>query len=187
VETTWHAACNSKDQKQAVQDKQYHPLNAVPTLEYQIMKAPKIVKKAEGGFTLIELMIVVAIIGILAAVAIPAYQNYVAKSKFAAALAEVSAGKTGVDVLMNEKPTATAEEVQAASGLKASSNTCTTDTASAAAAGVVTLVCTINGGPTSVAGTTVTLARTAEGAWSCASNVTAANKPAIVGSSCTGS
>ena len=60
------------------------------------MKAPKIVKKAEGGFTLIELMIVVAIIGVLAAVAIPAYSNYVIKAKVGAALSSVASMQTAV-------------------------------------------------------------------------------------------
>jgi type IV pilus assembly protein PilA len=60
------------------------------------MKAPKIVKKVEAGFTLIELMIVVAIIGILAAVAIPAYSNYVIKAKAGAALSSVASLQTAV-------------------------------------------------------------------------------------------
>ncbi|WP_106420472.1 pilin [Salinicola tamaricis] len=54
----------------------------------------------QGGFTLIELMIVVAIIGILAAIAIPQYQNYVARSQMSRAMAEASTGRTAVETCM---------------------------------------------------------------------------------------
>jgi len=136
------------------------------------MKAPKIVKKAQAGFTLIELMIVVAIIGILAAVAIPAYQNYVAKSKFSAALAEVSAGKIGVDVLMNENPSANAAAVLTGSGLQGTTATCSTNAASDASGGATDLTCTINGGPASVAGMKIRVSRDGSGGWTCKTNVT---------------
>ena len=55
-------------------------------------------KKVQQGFTLIELMIVVAIIGILAAVAIPSYQNYTKKAKFSEVIQATAARKTGVEV-----------------------------------------------------------------------------------------
>ena len=53
-------------------------------------------KKVQQGFTLIELMIVVAIIGILAAVAIPAYQDYTVRAKLTEVMSMASSAKTSI-------------------------------------------------------------------------------------------
>lgn len=54
-------------------------------------------KSLQKGFTLIELMIVIAIIGILAAIAIPQYQNYIARSQMSRVVAEAGSLKTPVE------------------------------------------------------------------------------------------
>ncbi|GIZ53207.1 pilin [Noviherbaspirillum aridicola] len=67
------------------------------------MKSMQVMKqRAQSGFTLIELMIVVAIIGILAAVAIPQYQDYTVKAKIANALSAVDTLKTAVALCAQE-------------------------------------------------------------------------------------
>ena len=128
-------------------------------------------KKVQAGFTLIELMIVVAIIGILAAIALPAYQDYTIRSRVSEALVLASSPKTTVS-----------ENISNNGGVMPANPCLGVTDMTVATANVATLTCTGNGiitvGTTAQAGTvTLTLTPTAPGAagsaitWVCARTV----------------
>ena len=118
--------------------------------------------KIQKGFTLIELMIVVAIIAILATIAFAAYQDYIARSQIAGGLADITGGRPTFEaqILVNGSTTFDVEDI----GLTSTTPRCDITMNPADANGYIR--CTIKGNPT-VAGEHVQLERNSSGNWRC--------------------
>jgi type IV pilus assembly protein PilA len=131
-------------------------------------------KRIQQGFTLIELMIVVAIVGILAAVAIPAYMDYVARSKVSEGMATLGACKTSVSEYAQVQNAFPADQVTAGCGAVLTHYV----SGLSVAAGVITV--TLQSIATGADGSTVTLTPDAIpiSSWSCSTTATQKFVPA---------
>ena len=142
-------------------------------------------KKIQQGFTLIELMIVVAIIGILAAIAIPAYQDYTIRAQVSEGLSLTGAAKVAVTEFWQDRGTFPADN--AAAGLAAANQITGKYVTQVGVAANVITVTYGNDANNAINGATLTLtAATAGGSvnWTCAGVTTLAGEPQWLPSAC---